>query len=290
MPLLPSQESESLPEVVDIRPVLAVIRETTGIDFTQYRDTTLRRRINRRMAACGCFDIESYLSYICSRAEEIEKLVADLTIKYSEFFRDSHVFDAVRDRVLPSIISDITSKREDAAVWSAGCATGEEAYSLAALVRHAADSGQCPVNFKIIGTDVDPLAIQSAQAAVYVKDFLPQPLDNEMAAYFIDDGKRLRPSPEVKELVSFYRHDLTDPLAAEHMGAIYPDRFDLIFCRNVLIYLLKDAQARLVKLCCDLLRPDGFLVIGTKESLPRSLETDLVVLDKGSGIYRKTVS
>lgn len=271
----------------DIKPVLDKILERRGVDFTQYRETTLRRRLGRRLVACNCADVGSYLLLLDSYADELDRLLSDLTIKYSEFFRDSEVYDGIRDLVLPSIIADKPSVDDIIYVWSAGCAAGEETYSLAVTARQMIDSGICPNCITILGTDIDPVALISAQAGCYVKDFMPRPLDERSAVLFHDDGKRITASDSLKELVRFQRHDLTASDAAESMREMWPRQFDLILCRNVLVYLLRETQSKVLSLCYELLRPGGFLVIGTKEVLPKSMESNLEVIDQRCGIFRK---
>lgn len=284
---IPRPESWLYLEDNDIGPILAMIREKRGIDFTQYRDSTLRRRLDRRMLACDCNDLCSYAQQLECSSEELDRLVSDLTIKYSEFFRDGWVYDAIRDAVLPALIADKRPSNESIAIWSAGCATGEEAYSLAILARQMIVAGSCPTGVKIVGSDIDPLAIKAAEDGVYSKDFAPQMLEDRFICDFVDRGKKIAVSDEVKQLVSFHQHDLTAPTAALQMRKIWPGGFELILCRNVLVYLLRDAQSRVLSLCSEMLRPGGFLIIGTKEMIPRSMESDLIVVDKSSGLYRK---
>ena len=143
-------------DALDIRPVLAAVYESRGIDFSQYKSATLCRRVERRLRACNCCDIDSYLIHLRSSPDEIDKLISDLTIKYSEFFRDSWVYDAIRETVLPAIISENLKKGSNLNIWSAGCANGEEAYSLAVLVKQVSSSKNCSIDARIINPGKPP--------------------------------------------------------------------------------------------------------------------------------------
>lgn len=272
-------------ETEDITPILEKIREKSGIDFCQYREGTLRRRVSRRASANNCPDMAAYLAILDSNPSEYVCLLSDLSIKYTEFFRDPKVFDTIRDRVLPGILNDKSKLNDTLAIWSAGCATGQEAYSIASLIRQMARHESCP-NVSILGTDIDPAAITAAEAGCYVKALLPTMPDGGAVEHFSDDGTRILVSPALRDMVRFCVHDITAESAIEAMREIWPGRFDLILCRNVLIYLHRSAQARVVTTCLELLNPGGFLILGTGETMPGSLEHRVTVFDTQSRIYR----
>ena len=269
----------------DISPVLAKIQEERNIDFSLYRDSTLRRRLSRRLAARQCADITSYLSILESDPHEYDLLLRDLTIKYTEFFRDTHVYDLIQSKVIPDILA---AKRscDCLNIWSAACATGEEAYSLAIMVKQIASEQHCS-EARILGTDIDPSAITTARAGRYVKDLMPKPLDCAYTDCFDDDGKRITVLPELKQLVEFRLHDLTAPSAAIELNNIWSEKIDLIMCRNILMYLRRSTQTNVLELCYDFLKPGGFLVIGTGETVPKSMEKRLIPIKQKAKIYRK---
>lgn len=269
----------------DISPVWDKIREDRGIDFSLYRDGTLRRRLSRRLAARGCEDVPSYVALLERDAAEYDLLLRDLTIKYTEFYRDPFVFDIIGRDVIPCLAAE--NDGGELAIWSAGCATGEEAYSLAAMIRQMNASDQCELAASILGTDIDPAAVDAARCASYAKDIMPMPLSCEVAGYLRDEGKRMTASPEIRELVRFAVHDLTSVSAGEDLAQVCPGPFDLILCRNVLMYLHRPAQAKVLEMCCNALRPGGFLVVGTGETIPRAMETELKCIEQKAKIYRK---
>lgn len=267
----------------DIRPVLAKIQKERGIDFHLYRDSTLRRRIDRRLTMHKCTDVISYLTILESDPFEYDLLLRDLTIKYTEFFRDPWVFDLIRSKIMPDLIA---RKRNTLNIWSAACATGEEAFSLSILVKQMSLHEQIP-KVNILGTDIDPSAIATAHCGTYVKTLMPSPLDNNIITYFYDNGKNLTVLPEIKESVKFNVHDLTAPSAASKLREIQAGNFDLILCRNFLMYLQRSTQANVLELCCSFLNPGGYLIIGTSETVPQNMEKSLVQIDKKAKIYSK---
>ena len=246
----------------DTARILHKVRVSCGVDFTRYRQAAVRRRIDKRRAARDCSDLQSYADLLDSDPSECSRLLSGLTIKYTEFFRDRHVFDALRDTVIPAIFANCNNG-DDIAIWSAGCATGEEAYSIAALVSHLREFQRCDCGVKIFGSDVDPGAIAAARVGAYVKDFLPTVPPSWVEHFFPVDGRMITASAVLKDIVSFHVHDITASSAVEAMREIRRERFDLIICRNVLIYLERPAQAEVLNVCWQLLKPDGFLVLGT---------------------------
>jgi len=283
--LLSKKGDQVSADVDDISRLLERIHQDRGFDFTQYRENTVRRRIGRRMTARNCSDIPSYLRLLDSDHGEYDLLLRDLTVKYTEFFRDPFVFGVLREGVLP----DILSGREFGGhlrIWSAGCATGEEAYSLAILIRQMQAGGECRCPTTILATDIDEAAIRTARAGSYRKHMLPTLPDERAMRFFSDDGATIEALPEIREMVSFQVHDLLsddEELWAEHT----PHRhFDLVLCRNVLIYLKRLAQVRLLDRLVDTIGPGGYLVIGTGESIPDHLRTCLEPLDRQAKVYR----
>ncbi|MCL5103056.1 MAG: protein-glutamate O-methyltransferase CheR [Armatimonadetes bacterium] len=275
-------------EQEDISSVLAKVLDKAGVDFSQYRDSTLRRRLSRRMAANNCADLESYSSLLDSDPSEYRALLSDFSIKYTEFFRDPWVFDIIRDRVLPAIVEERAEREFGLTIWSAGCATGEEAYSIASLAKRT-DRCDCSA-IHVLGTDIDPGAIATARLGSYVKALLPTLPDRGMDDDFIDSGNLITVSPLLREMVSFHQHDITSATAVESLRSIRTEPFDLVLCRNVLIYLHRPAQTQVVSACLDSLNPGGFLVLGTGETMPKSLEDRVTTFDLKARIYRRVIS
>lgn len=276
-----------MPVEEDIAPVLDRIRERRGVDFTQYRENTLRRRLSRRLLACSCKDLHSYINFLESRPEEYDRRLSDLTIKYTEFFRDPEVFDIIQGDVLPAVLERSAERDYGTAIWSAGCATGEEAYSLAVLLCQKQCTGTGFLGPRIIATDLDPVAIAAAQAGSYNADFALGQLPREAVPYFHREGRKLVASSQLKELISFRMHDLTVPSALRDIEGIWSHSLGLILCRNVLMYLTRLTQTKILELFAGKLEPGGYLVIGTKEAVPGILMDRLVPVNQKAGIYKK---
>jgi two-component system CheB/CheR fusion protein len=273
-------------ENASLQPILDRVLDITGVDFSAYRESTLRRRIERRVVANRCSGIDEYAALLNSVPSEPELLVRDLTINYSEFFRDQFVFDLLETSILPTLLCRCRREKRPLYIWSAGCAGGEEPYSLAAACMRISRFGPNMDGVNVLGSDLDPSAIASAEQGTYVTDLISSIPSDCDGTYFIREGQHLRASEELESAVEFTVHDLTGTDALRQMRKHRPDGFDLIACRNVLIYLNQQAQARVMELCINMLRPGGFLVLGTKERVPSALCDKLNILDAKARIYQ----
>jgi chemotaxis protein methyltransferase CheR len=234
------------------------IERDRGFFCSSYKDTCLRRRISVRMRVKGASSFQQYSEILDSDPLEYERLIATLTINVSKFFRNPEIYATIAAKILPEIAGPAAPVVR---IWSAGCASGEEAYSLAVLCdQHAKAQDTASSRFEIIGTDVDANAITSARRARYAEAAFSETTPAVREMYFpISDGLR-GPSPEIRSLVSFQRGDLLDigrPAA----------RVSLIVCRNVIIYFTRPAQEWLFQRFHEVLLPGGFLVLGKVETL-----------------------
>ena len=239
--------------------VLARIRERSGIDFSTYKPATILRRLKGRMTATNRPSLSSYAAHLEAEPEEYARLVSSLLIKVTEFFRDPKVWDYLRDRILPGLIEEAQAEGRELRLWSAGCATGEEAYSLAIAVAEALGKERTPLDVRVFATDIDRDAIAFARRGVYSSAAvaaIPQPIRDR---YFVrsegsyEIGKRLR------SMIVFGEHDLGD-------RAPFP-RIDLLLCRNVLIYFAASMQRAALETFAYSLRPSGRLVLGPSETV-----------------------
>jgi chemotaxis methyl-accepting protein methylase len=259
--------------------VLAVVRERTGVDFSEYRPATLMRRLRTRMLAAGAPRFEDYLRRLRSDPAEPDALVEKLTIKVSRFFRDAPTFEALA-RALQRRRAENPARRLQ--VWSAGCGLGEEPYGLAILLDQLEDPGQ---DGQIVGTDIDRAALQQAARGCYPASSLDG-LDAAVRARYFDEragpkGTTFCVGPELRARVSFLRHDVAASRAAP--GG---QRFDLVCCRNVLIYLQARAQAAVEALLTATLLPGGLLCLGEAEWLLPPLAAGFDVVDRKARLFR----
>lgn len=242
----------------DLREVLHMLRTASTIDFCLYKVDTVRRRVARRMALHKIENLTQYASYLRQNPAEVQALCQDVLIHVTSFFRDPEAFAALQSTVFPKLVSS-KPKGEPVRIWVPGCATGEEAYSIAiALLEflgNRADDGQC----QVFATDVSSAAIDKARLGVYseaeVSGVSPQRLDR----FFVKVGASYQISKQVRDLCVFASHNLgKDPPFS---------RLDLVSCRNVLIYLGPVLQRRVLSIFHFALRSNGFLLLGKAESL-----------------------
>src|SRR5215212_4129024 len=242
----------------DLHAFLDRVRGRTGLDFSAYKRATIVRRLQRRMAAAGATTLPDYQRYIERHPEELQRLVASFLIKVTEFFRDPELFTYLSDRVLPALLSE-ARERGELRIWSAGCATGEEAYSLAMLVSDliGADAEELPV--RIFATDVATDAVEFARRGIYTQAALQGLSPDLIARHFTPVDGAFEVRKQVRSLVVFGEHDLAN-------RAPFP-RIDLVLCRNVLIYFTPELQRRALQLFAYSLRQGGYLALGKAETV-----------------------
>jgi len=250
-----------VPSLADDQQLLTLCRKIErdrGFFCSSYKDTCLRRRISVRMRVKGASSFEQYSEILDADPLEYERLIATLTINVSKFFRNPETYATIAAKVLPEIARPTTSVVR---IWSAGCASGEEAYSLAVLCdQHARTQGGATSRFEILGTDVDAAAVACARRARYAEGAFSETTPAVRDMYFpVSDGLHT-PSPEIRRMVSFQRVDLLD-------AARPAARVSLIVCRNVIIYFTRPAQEWLFQRFHEVLLPEGFLVLGKVETL-----------------------
>ena len=241
-----------------LRMFLEQLRERSGIDFTSYKTPTILRRLQRRIVATGTGELETYLNYLQRQPDEYQRLVSSFLIKVTEFFRDPELFGHLRERTLPDLIAYAAAHGKELRLWSAGCATGEEAYSLAILVAEALGDELGQFTVRIFATDVDSEAINFARRGVYPASALEQLPRDLLERYFVEVGGAYEIRKAVRGMTVFGQHDLGQ-------RAPFP-RIDLALCRNVLIYFTKELQRRALQLFAFSLREGGYLALGKSET------------------------
>ena len=235
------------------------IRERSGIDFSTYKTATIVRRLRGRMVATGHSSIADYALQLENDPTEYARLISSLLIKVTEFFRDRKVFDHIRDQTIPALIDDARQNGRELRVWSAGCSTGEEAYSLAITVMEALADAPLPVDVRVFATDVNPTAIAFARRGVYPPAALQKVPARIRDRYFVKSDGGYEVAKSLRSMMTFGEHDL---------GARAPfPRIDLILCRNVLIYFTLPMQRAALETFGFSLRDDGRLVLGLAETV-----------------------
>ncbi|MEA5578343.1 chemotaxis protein CheB [Anabaena sp. UHCC 0451] len=273
--------TEVMPEEKDaLLKIFKILRAATGVDFTHYKENTLKRRIQRRMMLYRFDKLEDYLHYLQEKPTEVTALYQDVLITVTSFFRDAEAFEALKTQVFPILINK--RKPDDPIrVWIAGCSTGEEAYSIAICLLEFFTNKGMNIPIHIFATDINEVAIEKARAGIYkpcqVKDISPERLQR----FFVQVEGGYQISKSVRELCVFARQNLiSDPPFS---------RLDLITCRNVLIYLGSVVQKKVVPTFHYGLKPTGFLMLGTSETVGEF--TDLFTLvDKKYKIYARKIT
>jgi two-component system CheB/CheR fusion protein len=257
---------------------LLELRAQSGLDFTQYKQPTILRRLHRRMVATDCAELTDYFAYLRTHPEEYRLLVQSFLINVTEFFRDPEVFEVLRDQALPDLLAYARAHGGVLRCWSAGCASGEEAYSLAMLVAEALGSELDQFQVRIFATDVDPEAIAFARRGVYPLAALANVPEELVSRYFLRDEDHYIVKKRLRSLLVFGQHDLAQ-------RAPFP-QLDLVLCRNVLIYFTPDLQERALQLFAYALREGGLLLLGKAES-PTTLARYFQVQHKAAKLFRR---
>jgi len=261
----------------DLSHVFDLLHMTHEVDFTHYKKSTLERRIRRRMTLHRIDTIDEYVAYLKDKPSEIEALYNDILIRVTGFFRDPEVFDVLCADVIPQLLRD-RSPSDPVRIWVPGCATGEEVYSLAICVLEAVSEGgfHCPV--QIFGTDINDQAIDRARAGFYTSDIEPEITAERLRRFFVRADGGFRVTQALRDCCIFARQNLTkDPPFS---------RLDLISCRNVMIYLGTVLQHRVMSIFNYALRPNGFLILGSSETIGSFGEL-FVSVDRKHKIYMK---
>ena len=262
-----------------LKKIFVLLRAQTGHDFSQYKPSTIYRRIERRMAVHQIDGIDGYVKYLQQTPGEVQALFNDLLIGVTNFFRDPEAFAALEAKVIPKLFE---GKAAGAAVrvWCTGCSTGEEAYSIAILLQERLELLRASYKVQVFATDIDSRAIAIARTGVYPASIADDITPERLARFFTaePDGSAYRVHKGIRDLLVFSEQDIIkDPPFS---------RLDLISCRNLMIYLGAELQKKLISLFHYALRPGGILFLGTSETAGE--QGDLfAVLERKAKIYQR---
>ncbi|HJV35575.1 chemotaxis protein CheB [Geomonas sp.] len=239
--------------------IFALLRRSYKLDFSKYKASTVGRRIRRRMEFRQIREVSDYAAIVSGDQEELEQLYRDLLIGVTEFFRDKHSFDFLEANVIPSLFANL-QPGEDLRVWSAGCATGEEAYSLAILIAEKAEELDFNGKITLFATDVHKSSLEFASQGLYDRARLGNVSLERLEKFFKREGSDLfRVTSDLRKLVVFAPHNLlNDPPFT---------KLDLVCCRNLLIYFQPEVQERVISLFHFALKKGGLLFLGSSEGL-----------------------
>lgn len=263
----------------DIRRIVAFLRTRTGHDFSGYKRSTVLRRIQRRMQVAQINGLADYAAFLRTNPEEAKELLSDLLISVTMFFRDPETFITLNQRVIRPLMESRSAGDTEGEIraWVVGCATGEEAYSLAILLLEEADRLKVSIPIQIFATDLDEGALATAREGRYPRTIEADVSAERLKRFFIDEGTHYRIDRKVRDLILFAAHSVVrEPPFM---------RLDLVTCRNVLIYLERSLQNQVNSIFRYGLKSDGYLFLGTAETADTS-DNHFAVVDRDARIYR----
>ena len=272
----PSGPMESEEAETALQDVMSYLRVYTKHDFRHYKRATVLRRIERRLQVNRLTDLPAYRNYLREHPAEAPLLLQDMLISVTSFFRDREAFDALEGEAIRRII-EAKQPGERLRVWVAGCATGEEAYSISMLLREQADLMGKPLEIQVFATDIDERAISTARKGVYPQGIAEDVTPSRLRQFFVKEQGQYRVATVVREPVLFASHNLLrDPPFS---------RLDLVCCRNLLIYLDRAAQAHVLEMFRIALDGGGYLFMGTSESTD-AVGNLFAAVDKKHRVFR----
>jgi two-component system CheB/CheR fusion protein len=238
--------------------IINLLRTRMGVDFSHYKQTTIRRRVARRMALKNMNDPTDYLGVLRTDDGEIQELYQDFLIRVTQFFRDPEAFEALKEQVFPAMVMGRASGSV-VRIWVAGCSTGEEVYSLAICLLEYLESRSEKLLIKILATDLNETALEKARTGLYLDNIEIDVSEQRLRRYFKRHDGHYQISKLIREMCIFSRHNIThDPPFS---------RLDLISCRNMLIYMETALQKKIIPLLHYALNPGGYLFLGSSESV-----------------------
>jgi two-component system, chemotaxis family, CheB/CheR fusion protein len=270
------------PEKADaLTKLFYIVRQRTGVNFANYKHTTIRRRIARRMIFKQIDKLDDYVKSLRSDAKEVDQLFGDILINVTSFFRDSAAFATLQKKILPKIVK-AKEPRGDIRIWVPGCSTGEEVYSIAIAVLEALGRQSSGIRVQIFGTDLSEQIVAKARTGVYSEAIAKDVGTARLRRFFTKTSSgNYQINRTVRDMCTFARQNVSEDAPFS--------RIDLITCRNVLIYLGPQLQKKCIPIFHYSLNPDGYLMLGTSESVGGFADL-FALVDKKYKIYTKKVT
>jgi chemotaxis methyl-accepting protein methylase len=257
-----SSSSEITP---DIHKILTLLIKNKGIDLFGSNPDFLIRRIDRRLKATDSNNYRPYIIYLKNNISEFDHLADVLTINISHFFRNAFTFHYLNKIIIPKLIEEkIRLKSNDIRIWSAGCATGEEPYSIAMMIDRYIKDNKLKFKVNIFATDINEKSLDIARKAEYTSEVLQETELSYLSQYFDNNNNTYQLKPEIIKQVHFSTFDLLNNKNQAPEESIF-GHFDIILCRNVLIYFNKEYQHRILKKLYNTMHASSYLVLGESE-------------------------
>ncbi|MEA5553190.1 chemotaxis protein CheB [Anabaena cylindrica UHCC 0172] len=280
--LVLSPTVEPISESKDVSPtILALLKTATGVDFSLYKQATLNRRLDRRMVLYNLQPLEDYVKYLQTHPAEVQALYQEILINVTSFFRDPEAYQALKEKVFPSIVKDKgkgKSLQSPIRIWVTGCATGQEVYSIAICLMEFLEDFISKPTIQIFATDINETGIEKARSGIYKQNEMADVSPERLRRFFIEVEGGYQINKSIREQCIFARQNLiSDPPFSN---------LDLITCRNLLIYLESGVQKQLMSLFHYSLKSTGFLMLGNSESVGE-LSDLFALLDRKNKVYSK---
>ena len=267
-----------------------LLLQRVGADLSLFRPSFLERRLSKRIMITNCSDIEAYIALFTRDDAEINALLNELTINVSWFFRNPLTWELLRSEILPDLINNRAKPQSEVfRIWSAGCARGEEPYTMAILMLELMEKLGDELKIQIIATDSDTTAIVKAQKGLYDAEAVKNVPYGILTKYFEQTGSHFQIRPFVKKLVHFSQYDLLDKQHSTPPEAVFGD-FDIVICQNVLIYYIKEAGIQIFDKIASATSQSGYLLMGPSEQPFKSLGFEFRQVFKQAKIYKKISS
>jgi PAS domain S-box-containing protein len=271
---------ERCPLDEEIHTIFALVKHYTGHDFSSYKANTVMRRIKRRLSVNDVAGLGKYIALLRETPQEAHALCQDILIGVTSFFRDPEAFAIFQKEIIPQLFAGRDSD-EPVRIWHACCATGEEVYSMAILIREYLDEERLGARVQVFASDIDQVAVAQARAGLYSDDIEADVGEDRLRTFFTRSGGRWQVTKQLREMIIFAHHSLIkDPPFS---------RLDLLVCRNFLIYLNPDMQKRVIALFHQALKPGGFLFLGAAETVGHDADM-FIPVDKKWKIFARPES
>ncbi|MFP4449071.1 MAG: CheR family methyltransferase [Bacteroidales bacterium] len=269
-------ESQITQEQDYLSKIIMIIRDVTGIDFSHYKESTIIRRLEKRISINRYNTISDYVSFLSDNKREINILYKELLIGVTRFFRDIEAFNKLRKIVIPNLFNN-ASNQSTLRIWCIGCSTGEEAYSLAILLSEYMEENNINKNVKLFATDIDRDSVEFAGLGMYPESIVSDISPERLSRYFTRKNEEYQINEQIRSMVIFATHNvLKDPPFS---------KIDLISCRNMLIYLNSEVQQKVLSMFYFSLNKTGYLFLGSSESVG-DLSSGFQLVDSKSKIYK----
>lgn len=273
--------------ILIVEDIVKELKQRHAVDLDSYESYFLLKKIKSRMDSLDITVPGKYLAHFRKDSGEALLLMYEIGINVSLFFRNPFIYSIIEQQLLPSMIAAKQhSGRQEIRVWSAGCATGEEPYSIAILLHRLLKEEIKNWKVHVFATDIDRKRLTSAAAGVYPRSKLVDTRLEIVDEYFIQSQENYRLNPEIRQMVNFTLDDLASTDKIAPAASIFGS-FDLVLCRNVMIYFNNSAKTRAVRKFIKTLNSSGYLILGESEWIADSLKSDFIEIDQTNRIYKK---